>query len=529
MKTDAAHCVIGSGPAGVACAAALLAKGLRVHMVDVGVVIEPEREAAVAALRSRPPAEWTTAEVAPVKEGMDPTDSGVVLKRVFGSDFVYRGADEHIGIASNDSGLKASLALGGFSNVWGAAMLPYRAADMGDWPFGPEALAPHYAAALRLTGLAARKDALEEWFPFYTDDYGVLPFSTQSQRLWDRLARHERPLMDAGIRFGASRLAVKARRSNEDPGCVLCGLCMYGCPWGYIYNSASTVRALLEQPNFSYESGVVVERLEETGGDVIISGFRRDTNESWRLKAERVFLGAGVLPTAKIVLTSREAYETPRWILDSQYYLFPLLQSAPSPAVEKEALHTLSQIFLEIEDTQISPHTIHLQLYSYNDLLPTAVSSGLGPLAWSGIVRRVVERMMIVQGYLHSDHSSRVRVELHKEAGRAKLHAAAETNALTPGLVRRVLRKLLRQAPKLRAVPVEPLLKIAAPGRGFHCGGTFPMRLQPDKLETDVLGRVPGWDRVHLIDASVFPSIPATTITFTAMANAHRIATAAVS
>jgi len=32
---------------------------------------------------------------------------------------------------------------------------------------------------------------------------------------------------------------------------------------------------------------------------------------------------------------------------------------------------------------------------------------------------------------------------------------------------------------------------------------------------------------VHLLDASVFPSIPATTITLTVMANAHRIATQA--
>jgi choline dehydrogenase-like flavoprotein len=50
------------------------------------------------------------------------------------------------------------------------------------------------------------------------------------------------------------------------------------------------------------------------------------------------------------------------------------------------------------------------------------------------------------------------------------------------------------------------------------------MRENPQVLETDVLGRPAGLRRVHLVDASVFPSIPATTITFSAMANAHRIA-----
>lgn len=527
MTTGLTHCVIGSGPAGVACATALLAKGVPVRMVDAGVTLEPERAAAVRALRSRVPSTWTQDELAPIKEGMDPTDKGVVLKRVFGSDFAYRGVEEHLGIESGQTGLKASLALGGLSNVWGAALLPYRAADVENWPFPIERLAPHYAAALEITGLAARNDGLRDLFPLHTRNFGELPFSVQSQQLWDRLEKSAPHLQGAGVRFGASRLAVKARRSPEDMGCVQCGLCMYGCPWGYIYNSASTIDALRAHPHFSYEPGVVVERVEESGDGVALTGFHPVTDEPWRAQADRVFLGAGVLPTAKIVLASRELYDTPRWILDSQYFLFPLLQLARSRGVETEELHTLSQIFLEILDPKISPHTVHLQLYSYNDLLPTAVRSGLGPLAWPWLVRRVVERMMIVQGYLHSDHSSRIRIELRKGAGRPQLLASPEPNPHTPKMVKSVLRKLARLAPKLRAIPVEPLLQIAAPGRGFHCGGTFPMRAHPEQLDTDMLGRVPGWNRVHLIDASVLPSIPATTITLSVMANAHRIATAA--
>jgi choline dehydrogenase-like flavoprotein len=53
------------------------------------------------------------------------------------------------------------------------------------------------------------------------------------------------------------------------------------------------------------------------------------------------------------------------------------------------------------------------------------------------------------------------------------------------------------------------------------------MRAQPGDLETDTLGRVRGWDRIHVVDASILPSIPATTVTFSIMANAHRIAAAA--
>jgi choline dehydrogenase-like flavoprotein len=71
-----------------------------------------------------------------------------------------------------------------------------------------------------------------------------------------------------------------------------------------------------------------------------------------------------------------------------------------------------------------------------------------------------------------------------------------------------------------------PALRVGQPGRGFHTGGTFPMRSKPGAFETDVLGRPYGFSKVHLVDSSVFPSLPATTITLSVMANAHRIGTA---
>ena len=70
---------------------------------------------------------------------------------------------------------------------------------------------------------------------------------------------------------------------------------------------------------------------------------------------------------------------------------------------------------------------------------------------------------------------------------------------------------------------LPPMLQILEPGRSFHGGGSLPMRTQPSEFECDPLGRPQGWSRLHIVDASVLPSIPATTITFSVMANAHRI------
>jgi len=60
---------------------------------------------------------------------------------------------------------------------------------------------------------------------------------------------------------------------------------------------------------------------------------------------------------------------------------------------------------------------------------------------------------------------------------------------------------------------------------GWHFGGTMPMTNNPsDEMHTDLLGRPKGWQHVHVVDSSVFSSVPATTVALLAMANASRIA-----
>jgi hypothetical protein len=52
------------------------------------------------------------------------------------------------------------------------------------------------------------------------------------------------------------------------------------------------------------------------------------------------------------------------------------------------------------------------------------------------------------------------------------------------------------------------------------------MRSQPRaRLDTDIFGQLQEWRRIHVVDGSILPSIPATTLALVQMANADRIAT----
>ena len=72
------------------------------------------------------------------------------------------------------------------------------------------------------------------------------------------------------------------------------------------------------------------------------------------------------------------------------------------------------------------------------------------------------------------------------------------------------------------------MISVSAAAKSYHFGGSFPHGPTRTAATTDRLGRLAAWDNIHLVDASVFPNVPATTFTLTVMANAHRIASEAM-
>jgi choline dehydrogenase-like flavoprotein len=517
--------VIGSGPAGVACASALLAAGATVKMLDAGLELEPDRRRRLAALAATDPSAWDGASASFLKEGVEVNRGGIPLKRAYGSDFPYR---DPLGLPLAMTGAQGqpSYARGGLSNVWGASMLPYRDEDLAGWPLSTDDLAPHYRAVLDLLPFAARVDGLAESFPLHHEQPGRLEPSRQAAALLADLQSSAGTLASAGIHFGSARLAVKAS------DCVRCGMCMYGCPYELIYNSAQTLQQLLAHSRFSYRPGVVVDQLEEHGPEVEVRGREIPGGEPFRERSERVFLATGVFSSARIMLASLDAYDHPLPALDNCYFLLPLLRHRGVRDVIEERLHTLPQVFIEVLDPAVGEHAAHLQVYTYNELFRVEIANLLGPLKRllpRALERGFLGRLLLIQGYLHSDQSAGLTIALRRGAGLgpATLEVAGRGNPRTRPALAALQRRLWSLRRSLRAFPVTPSLRVSPPGRSFHGGGTFPMRVRPKDFEADPLGRPRGFRRLHLVDASVFPSLPATTVTLSVMANAHRIGTEA--
>lgn len=504
-----ADLVVGSGPSGVSVASGLLARGRQVIMLDVGKRLEPENVARRDRMAAGTPEGWSAADRAAWQAGQAEAPPGGV--RRYGSDFAMEPADATFAEGAEAFHLRASAAAGGLSNLWGSALLPYRAADMAGWPVSADDLAPHYRAITDFLPVSGAGDALEALFPALPmAGRTPLPLGPQARAFLGRYRTAAGP--DVGATLGLARQAVA-------PGCRACGQCLHGCPWRLIWSAEQRLADLCALPGFSYRPGAPVRRFAEGPAGVTLT-----LADGATVVGERAFLAAGVLESARVLLASQPAGGA-LTLLDSQHGFLPAVARRAAPTrPDRLPLHTLAQLFLELDDPAISPYLVHAQIYGWNEFYAADLIRSYGRrLPGSAPLWRVLaRRLMVAQVFLHSDHSARAELTLAPDGRlRARVTPPADQPARFRAAARRVGASLARGG----LVPLAFAARVNPPGSSFHAGGTVPMARSPRPGQSDRLGRPHGLSRLHLADASVLPAIPATTITLPVMANAHRIAT----
>ena len=234
--------VVGSGPAGVACAQALLERGRPVTMLDAGIDLEPENQERAERLGSVPPSDWRPDDLSAWRR-CPPDGNAVPVKRVHGSDFFQRAPAEAPALRQSGALALRSYAVGGLSRAWGATFAPFPEEELSRWPAEARNLAPHYEAVLRYVPAAGLSS-------------DPLSLSPQADLLWRRMTEARTSLSEAGLTLTRSVLAV---HTAGPKGCRYCGGCLRGCPYGSIYSAADTLETLRGREGFTYVPGVATD------------------------------------------------------------------------------------------------------------------------------------------------------------------------------------------------------------------------------------------------------------------------------
>jgi len=517
--------IVGSGPAAAAAALALSSRpDQEVLVVDIGGRLESAPQSALARLGSISHLDWDPADLNLVAtQPVLSSGRSLPQKRTYGSAYPFydRGQLSSISHEHGANGDVVSSAYGGFSNVWGAQAMPFSRSTFDSWPISWSDMEGHYRSVLEEVPLAGEIDDLVDNFPLLNVRHALPPLGPRTRDVLNRYGRHRPAIRQLGVVIGRARLAFAAG------SCVLCGHCMTGCPYSLIYSAAQTFDRLRAMRRVDYHDGLLVTHVAETADQVQVQARDLATDRTVRLDGDRLFLACGGLGTTRIVVGSLPTTPTSLTMAESMQFVVPFLSTRAVPEATASGSFTLNQfnILLDFDGRGYTTSQIHC--YPYNPAFDDALPGFLRRPALAGVADHLLRRTTAGLGYLPSWESPAIQVDHHRVDGQLPALRLRSTTAAAPTLLRRVLLRLTRAAPKLDLWPVLPLVSRSGAAKSYHFGSSFPHARHADHRHSDLLGRPAGWRRIHLIDGSVLPSVPSTTFTLTVMANAHRIATAA--
>ena len=520
--------IIGSGAAAAGAALALSHReNLKITVVDIGLQLESDRERLAGVLASSSPDQWDEQTIELIsKQPVAARNSGIPEKRVFGSDYPFRNVGQLGGLTAVN-GTNVSLispAYGGFSNVWGSQIMPFTTAAFESWPVSAATMGCHYAAILRQIPFAGEEDDLAARFPLMRPPAALPSMSPRSLRVLHAYERHKSRLNNHGITLGKARLAFDAER------CIRCGMCMTGCPYGLIYSAAQTFDALRRASRVAFHSGFVALKITEGANQVTVTAREIATNRMRRFGADRVYVACGAIGTTRLVANSLGLFDVDLPMLESRQFVLPLVSLGATEDPRNKRDFTLNQFNMIVAPEGGSLDISTLHFYTFNPAFIDGLPSALRARSAEWFQVQLLRRLTVALGYLPSWNSSRLRIHVGPpRSNNAELpDLDISSEAPPPGqnqMLRAVLRRLAGSARMLDLYPLIPMLRLSAPGKSYHWGGSFPHTAdRPIIFSSDRLGRVGSWERTHLVDASVFPAVPAMTFGLTVMANAHRIA-----
>lgn len=384
---------------------------------------------------------------------------------------------------------------------------------------------PHYTAAAKILSIRQATDHLADIFPIYGGDTDLPEHSEVSKYLLKHWNENSENILSQGITFGRSRIAMRLRDTENGLGCVRCGMCHTGCAYDSIYRSNWTLNELMKYNKFRYLTPWWLQKFEEQGDSVRIHLINKNTRIKECLTYDALFLAAGTISTFRIVAESQQLYNMPVELFDNDLYLLPFFRRPIANETITRTGITLNELVLRFKSLG---YPLHLQFYPMNAQIYDRFQEiiKINSKFAKKMSEKVFSKILLAFVYLPGEVSAKMKIEVGKSSSGTSIIIKQNRHPNSRSIIRKSIWHLYRNRTALGMTPLPLAFPSTPKGpSGAHLSSSLTMSKNPSPLQTDIFGRVHGTSKVFAVDGSVLPSLPSQNLTFTIMANAHRIAT----
>jgi choline dehydrogenase-like flavoprotein len=514
--------IIGSGLSAISAAKALISRGVKPVIFDVGEEIEEGRKDLILKLSKTSHKNWLESDRELITNNDTVNNFSILKKLAFGSDYFY----------SNKASIRSSKkdtfvippsthATGGFSVAWGAASLLPDDFDLTEWPISRSDLLKYYEYAMKDIAISSESDDLNFFSPVLAANQYQSKAPKEATDLLYRLNHSYKK--DPRILFGKARLFVNFDQSKAS-SCRYCGCCMSGCVYGAIYTSEDDLKKLIEEGKVEYRPGIEVVKLVEIGKSIkIVAKNRSNNNLEEAMIFNKVFMGAGVVNSTRIVMESKNYFENKVTLKTTSSFVVPIFKFKRTE-IQWPETNTMPSVFIEIKNQKMGDHWMHCQVSSPNELVLNKIRINFKNISsyFSRLKKYFLGHFIIAHCNIHSNYGVSYNFFMSRNK---KLCFSKNDSRNASQATKSALYELKKIFNKINYFPLTMIAKSSTNSISYHLGCTMPMKFLPtNDMDTDILGRPKGFKNLHIIDSSIFPSLPATGIGALAMVNAFRIA-----
>lgn len=525
--------VVGSGATAVHFAQTALELGRAVHMLDVGY--------------GKPDPERPTASLNELKEELDDP-----VRYFLGEDYeaviLPRNSEEYYGFPPSKSyvfrpvngfDVKArgfapliSFAQGGLAQAWTGGSYPFTDGELEGYPFGWEAIEPHYSEVARRIGVSGTSDDLAPYFPSHGGLQPPVQLNEHSARLLDDYTRDKEKIRRRhGMVLGHARIATLSQALDGRPPCSRLGRCLWGCPSQSLYTPSVTLDWCRRHPAFTYTRGVRITHFEygdngkvtRTVGELVASGKQVD------IETGTLVLAAGTLASSRILLESLQRQGTRvelKGLMDNRQVLMPFVNVKQLGRTVNDRSYQYHQLAIGLPGEKPIDYVHGLVTTLTTALVhPIVQTLPIGVRAGAAVFRNLHSALGLVNINFPDYPRDSNRIALDTDSsGRSQLVVSYAPDAKEGERIRAANRRFRRFLTSLGAIAPPNMTRMRPMGASVHYAGTLPMTLSGGDFTTDRDGRCRPFENLVVADGSTLPVLPAKNLTFTLMANATRIA-----
>ncbi len=417
----------------------------------------------------------------------------------------YELNEQNQNLIINERNFPSNLLVGGWSNLWGATILPWCESALKNL-FGTTELNKYYDLIGDFLEYQAESDNLEPEYKLFGKTHKRETISEIGETLIKRSDNNQ----NKDFVIGKSRLAINALSEDFNQGCIECGECLTGCPYGHIMNSRTYFQKKTEIKIRILYNCFVVRLIDEN----YIKIEYKDSKNNILIhdQINLIFIATGTMKTAELIsrsfnITDIYTKETPMVLIPGFYFGLKKWGQSKVQGI------SLSEMFIQSKQNKEGVDSAG-QIYSLNKQIIKIIL----PKIFQYIVPRVLlNKFIVIMFFVKSRKYGYIKVTGEDIDINLKKYSK---NIFKPEI-----KKLKKYFISMKFILVFSKFFIQRSGHSYHYGGLYVKRNENYEEIVDCNGKIMLTEspRIKVVDGSTLKNPEPGPVTYTIMANSLRI------